>query len=302
MELTGIHFLVSYQCTYECDHCFVWGSPFAQGGVLTLAQIHNILRQAKELGTVTEVYFEGGEPFLFYPVLVEAVWEAEALGFEVGIVSNAYWATSVEDAMLWLRPLAGHLVDLSLSADLFHGDEVLTRQVLNSKEAGRRLGIPTGYITIERPDVCETGPAAKGAPVTGSQVKFRGRAVDRLLAHAQRRPWCEFVECPFEDLADPGRVHVDPYGYVHVCQGLTIGNVFRQPLKELATQYDPARHPIIGPLLSGGPVALVNHYDLPHEDRYADACHLCYTTRKTLRPRFPDWLAPGQVYGEGLAW
>ena len=38
MKLSGIHFLLSYCCTYECDHCFVWSSPKASG-TMTLAQI-----------------------------------------------------------------------------------------------------------------------------------------------------------------------------------------------------------------------------------------------------------------------
>ena len=66
MNLTGIHFLLSYRCTDECDHCFVWGSPAARG-TFTLAQIRDVLRQGQKLGTVDMVYFEGGEPFLFYP-------------------------------------------------------------------------------------------------------------------------------------------------------------------------------------------------------------------------------------------
>ena len=31
IRLDGIHFLVTYRCTYACDHCFVWGSPDAEG-------------------------------------------------------------------------------------------------------------------------------------------------------------------------------------------------------------------------------------------------------------------------------
>src|SRR4030042_918951 len=89
MELTGLHFLLSYKCTYECDHCFVWGSPYAQG-TMTLAQIREIYRQAVELGTVRQIFFEGGEPFLYYGVLVKAVQEGRQRGFDVGIVSNAY--------------------------------------------------------------------------------------------------------------------------------------------------------------------------------------------------------------------
>lgn len=58
MKLTGLHLLLTYQCTFECDHCFVWGSPF-QNGVMTLNNVRDILRQAKETGTIESIYFEG---------------------------------------------------------------------------------------------------------------------------------------------------------------------------------------------------------------------------------------------------
>jgi hypothetical protein len=50
--------------------------------------------------------------------------------------------------------------------------------------------------------------------------------------------------------------------------------------------------------MRGGPVALVQRYNLPHEETYIDACHLCYVARDALRARFTDVLAPAQVYGE----
>ena len=46
MKLSGLHILLTYQCTYECDHCFVWGSP-QQSGTLTIEQVEQILAQAK---------------------------------------------------------------------------------------------------------------------------------------------------------------------------------------------------------------------------------------------------------------
>ena len=101
-----------------------------------------------------------------------------------------------------------------------------------------------------------------------------------------------------EDFVRVGRVHVDSFGNIHSCQGLVIGNLRQQSLQEIVDSYDPKAHPIIGPLLEGGPVALVERYDLPHEEAYADACHLCYTARDTLRARFPDILTPANVYGE----
>ena len=299
MKLTGVHFLLSYRCTDECDHCFVWGSPQA-GGTMTLAQIRDVLRQAKDLGTVEMAYFEGGEPFLFYPIMLQGMREAAALGFGTGIVTNSYWATSVEDAVEWLRPIAEvGIADLSLSSDLFHGEAMMTRAARNAIEAASRLGLPDSVLSVEVPEGCATYPQReKGEPITGGAVRFRGRAVAKLAEGVPRQPWTEFTECPDEDFVDPGRVHVDAFGHVHICQGLLMGNLWQQPLQELVATYDPEAHPIIGPLLEGGPAALVRRNDLPHEDAYIDACHLCYTARDQLRGRFPEFLAPATVYGE----
>lgn len=299
MKLTGIHFLLSYRCTDECDHCFVWSSPQARG-TMTLAQIQDVLQQAKDLGTVEMVYFEGGEPFLFYPIMVQSMREAAALGFNTGIVTNSYWATSVEDAVEWLRPIAdAGIADLSLSSDLFHGEEMMTQAARNSADAASHLGLPESILSVEAPEGCASFPQRdKGEPITGGAVRFRGRAVAKLTEGVPRRSWVEFTECPDEDFVDPGRVHVDTFGHVHLCQGVLMGNLWQQPLTELIASYHPESHPVIGPLLEGGPAALVERYNLPHEEAYIDACHLCYTARDQLRERFPEFLAPATVYGE----
>ena len=75
MKLSGLHLLLTYQCDLECDHCFVWGSPW-QNGTMTLRNIRKILQQAKEVDTIKWIYFEGGEPFLYYPILIRAVKES----------------------------------------------------------------------------------------------------------------------------------------------------------------------------------------------------------------------------------
>jgi hypothetical protein len=69
-------------------------------------------------------------------------------------------------------------------------------------------------------------------------------------------------------------------------------------LREICAAYVPAAHPIVGPLVEGGPAALVRRYALPHADRYADACHLCCKARAALRDRFPGVLTPDQMYGD----
>jgi MoaA/NifB/PqqE/SkfB family radical SAM enzyme len=264
---------------------------------MTLEQIGEILRQAGDVGTVEWIYFEGGEPFLYYAALLRGVEMAADAGFRVGIVSNAYWATGMEDALACLAPFAGLVQDLSVSSDAYHWNDVDDRQTRTARAAAQELGVPLDVITIAPPEATHAA-AGRGQIAPGeSAVVFRGRAAQRLAERADAHPWGQFSECPFEDLREPGRVHLDPLGNVHICQGLTLGNLFERPLAEVFGAYDPAAHPVTGPLLDGGPAELVRRYDLPCQGRYCDACHLCDTARRALRPRFPDVLAPDQMYG-----
>lgn len=296
MRLGGVHLLLTYLCNLECDHCFVWGSPW-QSGTMTLSQLRDLLHQAQTLKTVKWFYFEGGEPFLYYPIMSLGIREAAAMGFNVGIVSNGYWANEVEDALEWLRPFEGLIQDLSISNDIFHWGEEVNMRVQNMQLAAEELNIPVGFISIAQPNVPEADAATGQLPLGESGVMFRGRAAQTLVSKTGLHPWSGFTECPYEDLREPGRVHIDPLGNVHICQGISLGNVFKTSLKEICEGYDADTHPITGPLLRGGPAALVREYELSHDEDYADACHLCDYARRVLRNKFPEILMPDQMYG-----
>ena len=297
--LTGIHVLLTYKCNLECDHCFLYSGPHA-GATLTLPQIRQVLYESQRIGTVEWIYFEGGEPFLFYPSLLEGVRLARDMGFQVGIVTNAYGAISEKDAELWLRPLAElGVANLSISDDSFHYGEREDSPAKRALAAARRLNIPTSPICIKKPFV-EAMPGHgqdRGKPVIGGGAMFKGRAVEKLTAGLPRRPWHELTQCPHEDLQSPSRVHVDHYGHVHVCQGLSMGNMWQCPLSVLALEYEADSHPICGPLAKGGPALLARQYDVDHDGEYVDECHFCYLVRRALVDRFPEYLAPRQVYG-----
>jgi hypothetical protein len=82
-----------------------------------------------------------------------------------------------------------------------------------------------------------------------------------------------------------------------VCQGLSIGNTADGTIREIMRDYRPEEHPIVGPLLLGGPAELARVYGLPAGDQYVSGCHLCYLVRRGLLERFPAQLCPAQVYG-----
>ncbi len=239
--LTEIHFILTYACNFECDHCFLYCSPKSKGA-FTISQITRVLDEAKKIGTVKWIIYEGGEPFLYYPLLKEGIKRANAKGFKVAVVTNAYGANSEEDAELWLRPLAEAGVSfLNISNDTFHyGDEPENPATIASSVA-KRLGIEHSPICIEPPKVLQSSSDAegKGKPVVGGGAKFRGRAVEKLSSNLPLRPSSELCKCPYEDLESPYRVHVDPYGNVHICQGISIGNMWMTPLSEIVSSYRP---------------------------------------------------------------
>jgi len=297
MKLNSLHVLLTYECNYECDHCFAWGSS-RQSGTLTIDQLSEILDQAEGLSGCEWIYFEGGEPFLYYAVLSWGVERAKQIGFKVGIVSNSYWATGEADALAWLTPFKDSLDSLEISSDAYHGAEKTSDQAKWATSAAEKLGIPVSVISIAQPDLALDSGVIGHLPEGESKVMYRGRAARKLSDPRSERPWLEFTECPHEDLTNPGRLHVDPLGNLHICQGIVIGNLFERPLDEICSGYDPEKHPIVGPILAGGPAELARAPGVVTHKGYADACHLCYDTRDQLRVGHSDVLGPVQMYGD----
>jgi hypothetical protein len=185
---------------------------------MTMPQVRDIFDQGEALGSIDAICLEGGEPFMYYPTLLEAARLARARGWSVDVVTNGYWAISEEDAHLALRPLAAlPLRGLYISEDAYHGTSDEEGPTGIVAEAARELGVPVSTITIRPADQSVgTSRTKKGEAVTGGAVHFRGRAAEALTEGLPGRPWQRLDSCPYEDLADPTRVHVDPLGYVHV--------------------------------------------------------------------------------------
>jgi hypothetical protein len=298
--LTGIHFLLSYMCNSQCDHCFLYCHPFAKG-TFSMGQIKMVLEEAVKIGTVEWIYYEGGEPLLFYPILIEGIKMAYNMGFKTGVVTNGYMATSDENAEIWLKGLfESGLTHISISNDAFHYDQTGETPAQRASAIANRLGLSESSICIEKPEILTSGEDNnKGAPVIGGNALFKGRAAEKLTEGLPRKPWDTMTTCPHEELVHPHRVHVDSYGNVHICQGISMGNFLEIPFSKIINRYDAASHPICGPLVEGGPARLAKAYNIKHEDTYVEECHFCYLTRLSLvnQNKFPEYLTPKLVYG-----
>ncbi len=297
MVIAGLHLLLTYQCTFECDHCFVFSCPTAKG-VMKISDIRQILTEAKQTEEVKSICFEGGEPFLYFQTMLRGLKEARDFGFKRAIVTNAYWATSIEDAKEWLLPISRiGISDLSISDDAYHYDPTEENLAKYAYEAAKKLDLPVGKIAIEDPKIYMKETEWKRKQVIEGKTLLKGRAAEKLVEELPTKPWTQLDECQAENFTNQGRVHIDPFGYVHVCQGITIGNMKHTPLSDLLANYNPEMHPICGPILKGGPAELVKKYQVEHNDEYVDECHLCYSIRQKLRKRFTYILAPDQMYG-----
>jgi len=297
MKLSTIHLLLTHQCLSECDHCYVWGGP-RQRGVMSLATVRKTLDQARDMETVERVYFEGGEPFLYYPLMLRGVRIAAMLGYEVGLLTNGFWATSLKDALEWLMPLSGLVHDLSVSCDAYHNDSGAAPEVEYARAAAARLSIPFTVTKVAGPE--ETSAMLLTGQILADtrSLVYRGRAAARLANRSAQQLWSQFSQCECEDLRHIRRLFIDPFENVHICQGIVIGNLGRLRLETICDDYKTLQHPLLGPLLEGGPAELARCHavSLPQE-YYADACHLCYTVRASLRAKFPEILGPDAMYG-----
>ncbi|MBI3160144.1 MAG: radical SAM protein [Chloroflexi bacterium] len=286
MKLTGLHFLLTLRCSRSCDHCFVWGSPHQQA-VFRVEQIQEALRQAAEIPGLETIYFEGGEPFLYQELLAESVRIAKRMGFWAGIVTNGFWVTSAEHVRETLVPLAAAGLDqLEVSRDSLHDNMGLATGLL--KDIAHEMGIQVAILYTEAPSLQDQQPG---------DVMYRGRAAVKMTPGMAKRSWLRFTACEHEDLVNPRRMHLDPYGNLHICQGLVIGNIRDTRLRHILAAYDPETHPVVWPLLMGGPAQLAETYQLEVQPGYVDACHLCYELREQLRSRYPHYLVPEALYG-----
>ncbi len=301
-RLEALHLLVTYRCTYACDHCFVWGGP-DQEATMSLGQLRAAIDQAAAAGCET-VYFEGGEPMLAYPVVVAAARHARDAGLEVGIVTNCYWAETADDAVVWLTPFAEMgIADLALSSYAYFCEKLETEEHLrNALLAARRLGLPGAVLEVGAPAQLTDLGVVCGDP---GAIMFKGRAAQRLArGELLRRPPATLVSCPHEDFADPGRCHVGADGELMPCQGISIGNVWRRPLAAILAGYDSTATPVVADIVAGGPWGLAQASGFtPRLPLYADECHLCYELRTRLRAagRHLDVLAPDACYGPDTA-
>lgn len=322
MQFRGIIFNLTYECSLRCPHCFYYPKPTSRG-VFEISRLREIIESMKDTGyPVKELHYTGGEPFLYYDRLVEAV----ALGKELGArritcSTNCFWSDDLESTREKIARLkeAG-LTWFLISADAFHQEDVPLENVRIASQVRVESGLQGNddlsvvamiHPEYEHPFNTKTHEIVKkirswghGASLHNSMPYGRGHNLVPenvcTMEKCPRKCW-EFRTWSFIEPEGPRTVIIGPDENVMVCYGVSLGNLKDKSLYELLLEYDNDPNPIMKTLLTEdaeGIAARAESHGWKRAEKYQNECHLCNMARDYLRKYEPEFLQPDECYEE----
>lgn len=134
--------VLTYTCPAECADCGTLSSPRDRTN-LPLSTVLKAIDEAREQGFYN-VVFTGGEPTLRFQDLLAAIAHARAKGLVSRIVTNAYWATSLDKAFERIDALmAAGIIEINYSTGDEHARFVPVERVVFATEAAIERGLRT---------------------------------------------------------------------------------------------------------------------------------------------------------------
>lgn len=311
---------LTYRCTASCAHCRF---GCTNEGPLQAPDIETPYRVAirlKERYGLDMAVLLGGEPSLFAEESLTLLRRLHAAGIAVRVETNASWARSPEEALVYLRPLRELDANVMLSLDAFHEPFVPVSSLIHAiracVELNVRYNLETPYLDPENHshpldvrtdqifEEVQSAVAAKITRYVGGTL-FTGRAAVRFgdaFSKGKGVPACTCEAVPWwmdGAISSTDLLIYEPGGWITKGCGIAIGNVHRQDLIEMLERYDANSHPIFSVLLREGPLGLARmaqEYGYVLKEDYADKCHLCHEARQALKPHYDGVLQPDQHY------
>lgn len=257
--LENIGMMITYQCQVACPHCIVEAGP-ERCEKMDPAEARDWLRQAAayKSGEIKGVSLTGGEPFYDLESFRGIMEFGDSAGLFMTAVTNAYWATTLQDAVEVLNSVPA-LKMLGISTDVYHQQFIDFERVAHAIRAAEILHIPVqisvctdskeepGYQDIIRKLSRITDKDTIDTVITYSV----GRAAITLPQEHHR-----VVEPPVSACTAAGSPIIFPDGRVIACIGplinlvsdhyLVLGNLRDASLEEILNraQLNPILHTI----------------------------------------------------------
>lgn len=319
MNITGLDYLITFQCNSQCRHCSYQAGPTREG-CISPDMARKWMVEICQIQSLKSITIHGGEPFLYYDEMKTILETASELDIaQKWVITNGFWADSYDITKDKLQVLknAG-LTAITFSVDAFHQEYVSFKKAMTGIKCAVELGFNTvavdSYFLYSEEknneyNVKTTGFINSLKNLSGVRLNkfiasFEGRAAAMLVKQENTKKEIPNGRChlPFwlgKSLLNPEIIEIDHEGNVTLCPGISIGNVANQPLTDIIEKYDPRKHPIINIIFEKGPIGLFelaksNGYQGKKE--FINECHLCYEMRKYLCPQYPQYLSPHTCY------
>jgi hypothetical protein len=295
-------------CNARCAHCGPNSGPKDRTRI-SHDDVIKLIREAgaRYAGKDWCLSLSGGEIFLHYDELLRFCQEAKRLGGYTTLITNGFWATSVEKAEQMLTPLkAADLRILGMSVGRYHSEYIPPERVAFAIKAARRIGL--------RPHIRMAATKSFRLWQMMSVLAEHGLwfvdFMEMPITPAGRAEFeidvNEFMvedELPLGGCPAPG-LTINPQGEGMFCcngageYGLSVGNIRNYSYDQLEERFDGSL--LLDFLLKFGPAKAL---DLLEPDdaarlrtrKYVSVCHLCTEVIRDparlalLESRVADW-------------
>jgi hypothetical protein len=300
--------ILSYRCLCNCAHC-LYNCGSTWNDWMSMEAIYEALEATRTWIKPQLVHFTGGEPFLNFPLLHQAVTWATEMGILSYVETNASWCTResfVRERFASLKNAGMPFILISCSP--FHAEIVPPKRTLMAIAVAMEIFgsdrviiyLPEWLTQITRFGVEHPIPleryietfGRKAAGVMfwqGYELISGGRSGYQLgeLAEHYHAENFQPENCQHEVLFSP-HAHFDLYGNLipWFCGGLSLGDWHSIP-HLIASCQTASLPPLVQVLVESGPYGLYeiakNTYGYKNlSGGYVGKCHLCVDVRRHL--------------------
>lgn len=292
--------ITNYYCTSTCRHCLYACSPKWEKRYIDKEFAKELMINIKTAGC-RSIHIGGGEPFLSFDGLLDAVKGAGEVGMGIDYIeTNSSWYTNKREVTDKLRLLMKYGVrQLLISISPFHNEYIPFAKVKQLMDTCRKCGmgvfpwVMDFYRDVDLFDESATHSLEeyreKFGPHYVEELSQRywthlgGRAVQWYKKVLPLHPLDQIVKAaPCREIADTSHFHVDLFG--NYVPGLCAG--FAVSMDDIGKPLVSEHYPLLTMLYNSGITALLEHarseYGFKPDEKYLNKCHLCNEIRLFL--------------------
>ena len=306
LNVDRLEFAVTYRCNSNCKHCSVKHKRTMDKLIDEYIAV-DIVNKIKKKFHLQSIMTFGGEPML-HPSIVCAIHnEAKKAGIpKRQIITNGYWLNDLDKVSEIVKQLkAAYVNNIFVSVDAFHQEYIpidivkATVEILIKEDFEEIKWNPCWLINVNHnnqynimtKNILKELASLKIESASGNIVSPEGSAIENLSTYMPIKQHLATGRCeelPYTNPLDSIKtITIEPNGDVKICEGFSIGNVFKADIIDMLENYNPYENPVMRIILEEGLEGLMELGKKsgikPSLEGYYSICQMCVSIRKQLK-------------------